>query len=209
MGLKLLANLSKDSLKSLDIFLKRAYYYILPGSNIKTAYINLNDFMKYLLYLIKNNIVENRIYNIYSNFLSLKELLIVKRFRGKLIPMNINKKNLFLKILIFFKKLYTQKIQSFLSILYLNDTYKVEQNIIIENDKYFRKILIYDYFKHNKKFIKHNKFSIRKFIKKISFNITLDDYNSFNENHKYLYYLKINELINLNQYSSKLNERNN
>lgn len=198
-----------DSLKSLDMYLKKVSYFILLGSNVKTAYINLYNFKKYLLYLINNNAVENKIYNVYSNFLSLKELIIIKKFRGKLLTVNIDKNNFFIKVLIFFKKLCPQKIQSFLSILYLNETYKSEENIIIKNDKYFRNILIYDYLKYNKKFIKHNLFSIRKFVKKITNSITLFEYNSFNEKHKYLYHSKINELLNLNQHSNKLNERNN
>jgi len=179
-------------------YISKKKFIILPASNSKTAFISIEALTDELMKVILNRKLQNKTLDIYTCILSIKEFIKVKKFQGIVTNIPLPNTSFIGSILTHIDFIIPTFIQSVLSIVFM----KYQAPINKKNDKsdyFFRRIFLTDYFNTNQGNIKHNRFRLRSIYYELINEININEYLLSTKNDRFIYHLRLNELISLEQ----------
>lgn len=185
---------------------------IIIGGNLKTHFVYLNNLIIFLNYCLNTNI-NNKVILASDGFLSICNYYRIKNYKGFLINIPVIKILFLSKIFNFFSFFIPKKIESLLSIYFIdskkiqlfnNDIHAYES--LNKSNFFFRRILFSDYRKYSNLSKKCNFYQIRNFFSSSIANYSLGDYLSVDDKEKFMYHTRINEFLEIKK---NTNARNN
>ncbi len=192
----LVHGLRKTGINKLIHKLRKLPFILLPGGNSRTGVVHIEIFLRRIKEIIEENKFNN-IYNIYNEKLTLIEIFRLNGFRGKISFFSKTYLKPFLSICNLVSFLIPAIFESYLNLVGMKNLENLNEDVVINqkcNRKYFTKIVFYD---HIHIFKKTNKLQLYSLIKNLSTSSQLKDYLSLKGNSKFLYHLKIHELLSL------------
>tara|TARA_B100000965_G_scaffold405204_2_gene438347 strand:- start:148 stop:1110 length:963 start_codon:yes stop_codon:yes gene_type:complete len=166
---------------------------ILPGSDSKTGVAHINYFLEELKKIILKKQF-NKIHNIFYEKMSLYNILRLTGFRGIVLSIRVKFIKPFIKTANFFSFLVPNILESYLSLLGMDENKYKSEDIDINsylNKYYLLRIIFYN---HIVLFKSENNFKLYRIIKNIIRSTTLKSYLALNNESKFLFHAKINEI---------------
>ena len=175
---------------------KRRWIFLF-AANLKFPCIHIRSLLQFLHNILLSS-RNKQVLNIYDAEVSLYEFLRTVNVHNPIFSIYLKK---FTTLFPFLNKLnlfFPSHLQSFLSLY----SYKSAKSVQSHNEYssiFLIKNLMFDYLFFNKKYMKHNLFTIRSFFYDISLNFDLSSYSSLSKKSKFLYHIRLSEFLNLSR----------